>query len=155
MGNAEIVEMRGSVDTTGRADTALTTKRKRGEETGIDRGDTRRKTTSEVRDIDQGELRTAKEKATSIAHGGVQTIRIVQMAAKGQNSIIHLTTSTAEERTTANTGVRRNRETVVEHATARERTNVHAAIDEHIDEEEAITIDRHLLTAGSYYISVL
>ena len=155
MGKAGIVEMRGSADTTGRADTVLTTKRKRGEETDIDRGETRRKMKSEVRDIDQGELGTAKEKATSVAHGGVQTIRIVQMVAKGQNAIIHPTKSLAEERTTANIGVRRNRKTVVKHTIARERTNVYAAIDEHVDDEESIAIDRHLLTAGSYYISAL
>ena len=71
MAKAETVEMRGSAGITGRGDTALTTKTKRGEETDIDRGDMERKTKSEVRDTDQGESRTVKEKTINIAHGGM------------------------------------------------------------------------------------
>lgn len=149
MAKAETVEMRGSAGITGRGDTALTTKRKRREEIDTDRGDMRIKTIGEVRDIDHGGLKTVMLKATSIAHGGVQMIRNVQMVAKGQNAIIHPTTNMAEDGTTANTGERRNRETVVRHTTARERTNVRAATDEHIDKISSIAIDRHLLTAGS------
>lgn len=149
MAKVETVEMRGSAGITGREDTALTTKRKSGEETDTGQGDMRIKTISEVRDIDHGESKTVMLKATSIAHGGVQMIRIVQMVAKGQNAIIHPTTNTAEHGMTANTGERRNRETAVEHTTARERTNVRAAIDKHIENKSSIAIDRHLLTAGS------
>jgi len=148
MGKAEIVAMRGSAGITGRADTALTTKRKRGEETDIDRGDMRRKTISEVRDTDHGESKTAMANATSIAHGRVQTIRIVQMVEKGQNAIIPPTMNTTGDGTIASTNERMSSGITVEHTTARETTSVRDAIEGHVDNEASIATDRHLLTAS-------
>lgn len=146
-GKAKTVAMRGSAGTTGRGDTALMMKTKTGEETNTDQGDMGRKTMDEVKDADQGELRTMKENATSTAHGGTQTIKIVQMVAKNQNAIIPPTMNTTGDGTIANTGGRIKSETTAKHMTAQKRMSVLAAIEAHIDNEASIA--SHLLTAGS------
>ena len=146
---AKIAEMRGSAGITGRGDMALTTKRMRRRERDIDQGDMARKTTDEVRNTDHDELRMAIEKATSTAHGGMSTIKIVRMDARSQNAIIHPMTSTIDDGTTANTGGRNNGETTIKHTNARERTNVRVAIEEQISNKAPIAIGCRMLTVGS------
>lgn len=155
MARTKIAEMRGSAGTTGRGDMALTTKRTRRGGRDIDRGDMRRKTTGEVKNIDHGELRAVIVMATSTAHGEILMTRIVQMVDRDQNATINPTMNTSEKETTANTGGMRNGETTTKHATARERTNVRVVIEEQIDIKAPIAIGYRMLTVGSCYMSAL
>lgn len=149
MAEAKTVETRGSAGITGRGDMALTTKRTRRGERDIDRGDMRRKTTGEVKNIDHGDLRAVMVMATSTAHGEILMTRIVQMVDRDQNATIHPTMNTTERETTASTGGMRNGETTTKHATARERTSVRVAIEEQSHNKVPIAIERRMLTVGS------
>ena len=57
--------------------------------------------------------------------------------------------NTTEGGTTANIRERREREIIVQDPTDQERIIALVVIEEQIDDEASIAIDRHLLTAGS------
>jgi hypothetical protein len=103
-----------------------------------------------VRDTDHDELKTGMVKATSTAHGGVWTIKIEQMVARGQNAMLHQKMNTADDGMIASTGGRKKTETTVKHATARERIIALAVIEEQVDNAGSITMNCRLLTAGSF-----
>ena len=127
---AETAETTESAGITDHGDTALTTRRKRGEEIDTDQDEMRRKTISGVRDTDHDESRTGMLKATSTARGGMWTIKIGHMVARGQNAMLHQRMNTADDGMIANTGGRKKTETIVEHETARERIIALVVIEE-------------------------